>query len=137
MKVIVTEKVTSELLHFESIIDEPILFISWTSEITYQIRTNEINLFSFMRHQENKNLLTKLEWLSNFVLNYRSVPGSHQFELQDSIGNISAKIYMAESSSHQITHIDTFDQLTVVSKCNSLMNIVRVKCLHMMLMGHL
>ncbi|MBZ6003204.1 glycosyl transferase [Leuconostoc gelidum subsp. aenigmaticum] len=110
MKVIITERVTSELLHFESIINESILFISWTSTIAYQTRANEINLFSFMRHQENKNLLSTLEWLSHFVLNYRSVSGSHQFEIQNELGGISAKVYMASSTSHQVEHIDTFDK---------------------------
>ncbi|GMA68696.1 hypothetical protein GCM10025884_23230 [Leuconostoc gelidum subsp. gelidum] len=110
MKVIITEKVTSELLHFEAIINESILFISWTSIIAYQTRVNEINLFSFMRHQENKNLLLTLDWLSHFVLNYRSVSGSHQFEMQDELGQISAKIYMASATSHQVEHVDTFDK---------------------------
>ncbi|MBZ5954230.1 glycosyl transferase [Leuconostoc gasicomitatum] len=110
MKIIITEKVTTELLHFEDIINESILFISWTSTIAYQTRVNEINLFSFMRHQENENLLSTLDWLAHFVLNYRSVPGSHQFEMQDELGKISAKIYMASNTSHQIEHVDTFDK---------------------------
>jgi len=110
MKVIITEKVTSELRRFETANTEPILFISWTSEIAYQTMPNEINLFSFMRHQNNQNLLTRLDWLSNFVLNYRSVAGNHQFEFQNSLGKIAAKIYMADNNRHQVAHIDTFDE---------------------------
>lgn len=110
MKVIITEKVTSELRRFETASTEPILFISWTFEIAYQTMSNEINLFSFMRHQNNQNLLTRLDWLSNFVLNYRSVAGNHQFEFQNSLGKIAAKIYMADSNRHQVAHIDTFDE---------------------------
>jgi glycosyltransferase involved in cell wall biosynthesis len=110
MKVIITEKVTSELRRFETANTEPILFISWTSEIAYQTMPNEINLYSFMRHQNNQNLLTRLDWLSNFVLNYRSVAGNHQFEFQNSLGKIAAKIYMADNNRHQVSHIDTFDE---------------------------
>lgn len=110
MKVIITEKVTPELQRFEACIDEPVIFMSWTSGGNYQTSANEINLFSFMRQQNNQNLLTKLDWLSNFVLNYRSVPGSHQFELKDEMSKISAKIYMVDNNSHEVGHIDTFDQ---------------------------
>lgn len=110
MKVIIAEKVTAELRRFESIIDEQVLFISWTSEISYQSGEHEINIFSFMRNQNNQNLLTKLDWVSHFVLNYRSVPGNHQFEFKDMLGKISAKIYMTENDSHQVARIDTFDQ---------------------------
>ena len=63
-----------------------------------------------MRHQENENLLSTLDWLAYFVLNYRSVPGGHQFEMQDELGKISAKIYMTSNTSHQVEHVDTFDK---------------------------
>lgn len=109
MKIIIAEKMNKEIEQWELKQDEPVTVITWISDLNYQLATNEINLYNFTRSKNIGIAITELPWTQYHVLNYRSVPGNHQFEFKNFDQDLTVKIYLAEHT-HQVVKTETVDK---------------------------
>lgn len=100
MKIVITEKVNKELLDWQDEQTEKIHILSWTAEVNYESQHNETNLYHFMRQGPSEFLIQDLPWNRQFVLNYRSTPGSHQLEFKDGQQVVMAKVYLRDKTQY-------------------------------------
>lgn len=95
MKIVVAKEINEELESWQNRQTESVLFITWTSDIIYESRENEVNLYDFTRHRNEHIELTNLPFSKYQILNYSSVSGEHQFEFKNFNDQIVNKIFLA------------------------------------------
>lgn len=109
MKIVITEKVNKELLDWQDEQTEKIHIVSWTAEVNYKSQHNETNLYHFMRQGPSEFLIQDLPWNRQFVLNYRSKPGSHQLEFKDGQQVVMAKVYLRDKTQY-VERLEVLDR---------------------------
>ncbi|MGR8824472.1 hypothetical protein [Leuconostoc mesenteroides] len=115
MKIVIAKEVNKELENWQKFQTEQILFITWTSEIEYSTRLNEVNLYDFIRNCDEHLELTNLPFTKYQILNYSSVSEKHQFEFKNFNDQIVNKIFLSGNDKHVQTVYNYDDNQKIIS----------------------
>lgn len=115
MKIVIAKEINKELENWQKFQTEQILFITWTSEIEYSTRLNEVNLYDFIRNCDEHLELTNLPFTKYQILNYSSVSEKHQFEFKNFNGQIVNKIFLSGNDKHVQTVYNYDDNQKIIS----------------------
>lgn len=128
MKIVIAKEINKELENWQKFQTEQILFITWTSEIEYSTRLNEVNLYDFIRNSNDHIELTNLPFTKYQILNYSSVSEKHQFEFKNFNDKIVNKIFLSGNDKHVQTVYNYDDNQKIISVDHPFNNGLVVPC---------